>query len=124
MFQWLQNLFSTPAPSAAPARPAPVAPAPVARPAAAGAHGGPAFDQRDSVNARYYHWLFGTGGISEFDTSEPENQVLAALAAILASQQSGAALVRRLPGLIPQLLQSLRSDNFSAVHLSRTISSD
>ncbi|UUZ53587.1 HDOD domain-containing protein [Massilia sp. H-1] len=29
-----------------------------------------------------------------------------------------------MPGLIPQLLQSLRSDNFSSVQLSRTISSD
>ena len=50
--------------------------------------------------------------------------MLDALATILKSQQSGAALVRRLPGLIPQLLQSLRSDNFSGAQLSRTISSD
>jgi HD-like signal output (HDOD) protein len=33
-------------------------------------------------------------------------------------------MVRRLPGLIPQLLQSLRSDNFSGAQLSRSIESD
>jgi hypothetical protein len=57
-------------------------------------------------------------------TLRPETKVLEALAAILASQQSGAALVRRMPGLIPQLLQSLRSETFSGSALSRTISSD
>jgi HD-like signal output (HDOD) protein len=42
----------------------------------------------------------------------------------MASQQSGAALVRRMPGLVPQLLQSLRSETFSGSALSRTIASD
>lgn len=127
MFQWLQKIFSSPVPAPLPTPPArPLAPpastptAPSARTAVAGL----SFDQRDSVNAAYYHWLFGTGGASELDTSEPENQVLGALSTILKTQQSGAALVRRLPGLIPQLLQSLRSDNFSGAHLSRTISND
>jgi HD-like signal output (HDOD) protein len=50
--------------------------------------------------------------------------VLDALSAIINSQQSGSALVRRMPGMIPQLLQSLRSDTFSGAQLSRTISSD
>ncbi|MES2318161.1 MAG: HDOD domain-containing protein [Pseudomonadota bacterium] len=125
MFQWLQQLFSAPAPAAAiethikpPPAPAPAA-APAPTPAA-----GLTFEQRDGVNTSYYNWLFSTEGESELDTSEAENQVLEALATILKSQQSGAALVRRLPGLIPQLLQSLRSDNFSGAQLSRTISSD
>jgi HD-like signal output (HDOD) protein len=60
----------------------------------------------------------------DLDINPFEAQVLEALDAILASQQSGAALVRRMPGLIPQLLQSLRSDSFSGAALSRTISSD
>ena len=34
------------------------------------------------------------------------------------------ALVRRMPGLVPQLLQSLRSETFSGSALSRTIASD
>jgi len=159
MFQWLQNIFSAPAPAAAPeprskaeanrapaAPPAPVAaqpataapkPAPspaaaapaatapiAARPPAPAPQAGLSFDQRDQINTTYYHWLFGSGGASALDTTEAENQVLSAVAGILAGQQSGAALVRRLPGLIPQLLQSLRSDTFSTAHLSRTISSD
>jgi HD-like signal output (HDOD) protein len=153
MYRWLQRLFSGPAqagadasvsPDARPAPPAPgvahapavtrppastrapaatqapaasLAGAPVARPAVP-------FDQLDLVNRLYYHWLFDTEGESEFDTSAPETQVLDALAAILNSQQSGSALVRRLPGMIPQLLQSLRSDSFSGAQLSRTISND
>ncbi len=133
MFQWLQQLFSAPAaapaapapnqPAAAAIPPAPAAPAP-ARPAAPAPAGGLSFEQRDGINTVYHNWLFGTAIESALETSEPENQVLDALTTILKSQQSGAALVRRLPGLIPQLLQSLRSDNFSGAQLSRTISSD
>jgi HD-like signal output (HDOD) protein len=132
MFQWLQKIFTpvdaaTPAPVTPPASPAPVAapPAPAARAAATPAPSqGLSFDQRDRINTGYYNWLFGAAGSSELDTSAEENQVLEALATILKTQQSGAALVRRLPGLIPQLLQSLRSDNFSSAQLSRTISND
>jgi HD-like signal output (HDOD) protein len=72
----------------------------------------------------YYHWLFDTEGESDLDINEPEAQALAALRTILDSQQSGSALVRRMPGMIPQLLQSLRSDTFSGAQLSRTISGD
>ena len=96
-------------------------PAPPPPPAAAP---GLSFEQRDGINTNYYNWLFATKGESALDISDAENQVLDALTTILKSQQSGAALVRRLPGLIPQLLQSLRSDNFSGAQLSRTISSD
>ena len=97
--------------------------APVA-PARAAARAAVSFDQLDQVNRLYHHWLFDTEGESELDTNPLENQVLDALAAILNSQQSGAALVRRMPGMIPQLLQSLRSDSFSGAQLSRTISND
>ena len=164
MFQWLQQLFSSPAKAAEPAtrkpeasKPAspaqadsgaaarvqspnvaPPAPAPAAPPASpvppaaqsaastprAPTAAGLSFDQRDRVNTLYYNWMFGSGDSSELDTSAEENQVLDALDTILKSQQSGAALVRRMPGLIPQLLQSLRSENFSGAQLSRTISSD
>ena len=128
MFQWLQQLFSD-APAPAPTSPAlppvaaaPPAPAKAAPIAAAGIM--LTFDQRDGLNTIYYNWLFGSAGASELETSAPENQVMEAVTAIVNSQQSGAALVRRMPGLIPQLLQSLRSDNFSGAQLSRTISSD
>ena len=132
MYQWLRQLFSGPAradagalalPAARPAsaKPAVATPpamqAPIARPAVP-------FDQLDLVNRLYYHWIFDIEGESEFDTNAQEVQVLDALAAILNSQQSGSALVRRMPGMIPQLLQSLRRDNFSGAQLARTISSD
>lgn len=129
MFQWLQQLFASPARQPARSAPAPAPPpAAGAQPAAAAATplpaSGPSFEQRDSINAVYYNWLFGSEDTLALETSEHENQVLDALDAILKSQQSGAALVRRMPGLIPQLLQSLRRDNFSGAQLSRTISSD
>ena len=133
MYQWLQRLFSGPAQGGAtqgtraPAAPAAVAPpmppvpaaaaTPVARPAVS-------FDQLDQVNRLYSHWLFDTEGDAAFETTAGEAQVLDALGAILKSQQSGSAMVRRMPGMIPQLLQSLRSDSFSGAQLSRTISSD
>jgi HD-like signal output (HDOD) protein len=136
MFQWLQRMFSAPAqagvaqeavvpdapealaPVTPPAAPvAPVAPAPAPRSTVS-------FDQLDQANGLYQRWLFDIEGEPELDTNEVENQVLDALGAIVSSQQSGAALVRRMPGMIPQLLQSLRSDSFSGAQLSRTISSD
>ena len=121
MFQWLQRMFSEPARGAAPqgtaAPEAPEVPAPAIRPAVS-------FDQLDQVNGLYQRWLFDIDGGQELDTHALENQVLDALGAIISSQQSGAALVRRMPGMIPQLLQSLRSDSFSGAKLSRTISSD
>lgn len=126
MFQWLQQLFSTPTPTPAAShqeRAAPaVAPSPPPQAPATGS--GLSFEQRDGIDTVYHHWLFGSEGDSALDTTLAENQVLEALSTILKSQQSGAALVRRMPGLIPQLLQSLRSDNFSGAQLSRTISGD
>ena len=151
MFQWLQRLISgTPTPptqlppppsaASAPAAPAAVAPPPAAPdptaappiPAAPVADTAPrpaprpavSFDQLDRVSHLYNHWLFDTVGEAAFDTSELEVQVLDALTAIINAQQSGAALVRRMPGMLPQLLQSLRSDTFSGAQLARTISSD
>jgi HD-like signal output (HDOD) protein len=153
MYQWLQRLFSgqgrarpvkTPTTTAqtdarGQATPAPPPPgtaggepaAPTPSPSAGAGQGAvaeeipvPAFDQREQVDAGYYDWLFDSQGAGDLDMTPAEQQVMDALAGILASQQSGAALVRRLPGVIPQLLQSLRSDNFSVAQLSRTLSND
>lgn len=126
MFKWLQQLFNGPAPSAlAPAPHREPAPA-VTKLAAASMPGRRqvSFDQVDHVNSAYDSWLFERNEESGLDLSPLESQALDALAAIVSSQQSGAALVRRMPGLIPQLLQSLRSATFSGAALSRTISSD
>jgi len=133
MYRWLRRLFSgpaaTPAQRAAVPAPAPVAPPaaapaavsmpPVAQPAAPPV----SFDQLERINGAWNGWLFdrADGGL---DLSDAETRALEQLAAIVASQQSGAALVRRMPGLVPQLLQSLRSETFSGSALSRTIASD
>jgi HD-like signal output (HDOD) protein len=133
MFRWLHRLISGPAagqqPQAAavavadapPAPPPPASPPPPAPPQP----GTPpvSFEQLERINGAWNAWLFdrADGGL---ELSDAETRVLDALAAIVASQQSGAALVRRMPGLVPQLLQSLRSETFSGSALSRTIASD
>jgi HD-like signal output (HDOD) protein len=131
MYRWLRRLISgpaaAPAASAAPAAPAPaqLAPAPPADAAAARPLGMPVpFELRDRVGGAWNAWLFERADEGGLELNPFEAQVLETLGAILSSQQSGAALVRRMPGLIPQLLQSLRSETFSGSALSRTISSD
>jgi HD-like signal output (HDOD) protein len=151
MYRWLRRLISGPTnvPAPAPEVPAPEVPAPEvpapAAPAAATAapaasipppvpapDGKPArsagppvpFELRDRVGNAWNTWLFERADEGGLELNPHETQVLEALAAVLSSQQSGAALVRRMPGLIPQLLQSLRSESFSGSALSRTISSD
>jgi HD-like signal output (HDOD) protein len=132
MYQWLRRLISGPsAPVPAPA-PVPVQPAPPAAPlsppaSAAGAQPGRPpvpFELLDRVGTAWHAWLFERADEGGLELNAFETQVLETLAGILSSQQSGAALVRRMPGLIPQLLQSLRSESFSGSALSRTISSD
>jgi len=146
MYRWLQRLFSGPsptppqaarvpepapgsvpesAPESAPASPPPAAAVDVPTPPQATRPGAlpVSFEQLERVGGAWNGWLFDRpdGGL---ELSDAETRVLDALAAIVASQQSGATLVRRMPGLVPQLLQSLRSDTFSGSALSRTIASD
>ncbi len=80
--------------------------------------------QRSDLNAAFTDWLFARNVDSDIFTSQIEKDILAALDAIVNSSQSGANLVRRMPGVIPQLLQSLRSDDFSGAELARRISVD
>lgn len=118
---------AAPGASATAATPAtPATPASAAAAVSSPAFPTPSFEQKDNVNANFFDWLFNTSEQDDngLDTNPQETAVLSAVSEILASQQSGAALVRRLPGVIPQLLQSLRSDNFSGTELARTISND
>jgi HD-like signal output (HDOD) protein len=135
MYQWLRRLIAGPsaaAPVAGPVTPPPAAPSPAAAapasapaPAPASAAGAAVpFDLLDRVGGAWNAWLYERADEGGLELNPHEAQVLETLAGILASQQSGAALVRRMPGLIPQLLQSLRSESFSGAALSRTISSD
>jgi hypothetical protein len=127
MFRWLQSLFSSPSVAQTQPQPA-VEPVPAPAPAPAALAPQPrtapvSFEQLERINGAWHAWLFdrADGGL---ELSDAETRVLEALAAIVGTQQSGAALVRRMPGLVPQLLQSLRSETFSGSALSRTIATD
>ena len=128
MYQWLKRLLakpdSLPAPSAAsapqPAQP-PAPPAPILSPAL---EGGPDFEQKDLVNSAYQHWLFALPEGESLDTTAPEDRVLRELGAAAQSGQSAADMLRRMPGVVPQLLQSLRSENFAGAEIARKISND
>ena len=93
-------------------------------PAAAPAGSGISWLMREDVNANFIGWLFSRSYYSDLQSSRAEQSILVALQAILDTPQSGAQLVRRMPGVIPQLLQSLRTDDFSGAELSRKISHD
>ncbi len=85
---------------------------------------GATWEQRNDANANFNDWLFELNNDSELSTTAVEDEILEALAGIIASKQSGANLVKRMPGLVPQLLQSLRTENFSGAELSKKISHD
>ncbi|NDP58360.1 MAG: HDOD domain-containing protein [Oxalobacteraceae bacterium] len=80
--------------------------------------------QRNEVSADFTHWLFDTRDDSAIFVTPAEEAVLAELGRLVTSAHSGSSLVRRLPGVLPQLLQSLRSDSFSGAALARMISHD
>jgi HD-like signal output (HDOD) protein len=151
MFDWLRRLLSSPEPARPVARktmPAPAAAGPGSDmpdtqvpPTAAPTTAPPMTEmmstvagtpkggmlsalQRADVNGNFTNWLFDDRNASESFTNPLEDSILAALDEILRSKQSGANLVRRMPGVIPQLLQKLRSDDFSGAELARMISHD
>lgn len=136
MYQWLRRFFSR-APGKAPQIPAaaamdtvPVVAAAAASimvehmPPALGKGGGISALQRHDIDANFTDWLFENGNNADIFTNRTEDKILAALDRIVSSGQSGAALVRRMPGVIPQLLQRLRTENFSGAELARLIAHD
>lgn len=80
--------------------------------------------QRDQVDFIFASWLFEAESHPDLFTNGSEDAILAALDGVVKSNESGAHLVRRMPGVIPQLLQSLRSGDFAGPELARKISSD
>lgn len=145
MLSWLRRLFSDSkdAPAKVPAkvpvkapvkaaaqsaaRPAPLPPYAPSREVLAAAQQRTAsavFLERSEVNALFTNWLFEANQSNEVFTNPVEQEILDALDKIVKSNQSGAALVRRMPGVIPQLLQNLKTENFSGAQLAKTISHD
>lgn len=80
--------------------------------------------QRSDIDAAFTNWLFKGNDYSDIFTNQLEKDILGALDKIVKSKQSGVNLVRRMPGVIPQLLQSLRTEDFSGAQLARKISHD
>ena len=124
MYEWLQRWFARSAEALPVQAEAPGAPAPACKPAPARLSR-VSFEQKNHVDTHYYAWLFDAAQEpADLDVNPQERQVLDALDSIVHSAHSGADLVRRLPGLIPQMLQSLRSDNFSGADIARKLSND
>jgi HD-like signal output (HDOD) protein len=80
--------------------------------------------QRDGLNANFMKWLFDGSDESDLFANQLEKEILASLEKIVHSNQAGSDLVRRMPGVVPQLLQSLRNDDFSGAELAKKISND
>lgn len=127
MYQWLKRLLAKPESSPEPvlqrAPEPPAAPprAPILSPAV---EGGPDFEQKDLVNSAFQRWLFNLREDEALDTNAPEGRVLHELIMAAQSGHNAADMLRRMPGVIPQLLQSLRSENFAGADIARNISSD
>lgn len=134
MIGWLSRLFSSQAGAKriSPRRiivatPEPVKSAPEVRPSPAvslSAFQRVSWMQNDSLNANLMSWLFEGNDESDLFANQLEKEILAALEKIVNSNQASADLVRRMPGVIPQLLQSLRTEDFSGAELARKISHD
>lgn len=127
MYAWLRRLFSDSGTSARTARPA-GAPANtpqsgVPRQSSFAADSVTAL-QRDQVDFIFASWLFEAEHHPDIFTNGNEDAILAALDGVVKSEQAGAHLVRRMPGVIPQLLQSLRNGDFTGPELARKISQD
>ncbi|MBD8533109.1 MULTISPECIES: HDOD domain-containing protein [unclassified Massilia] len=96
------------------------APAPDPAPAGAGADAA-AFDPAE-LDAAWYRWLASASPPRA--TQQIEGRILDELARLAQSPVAGAALVPRVPEIIPQLMRTLRSDDMNAAELSRQLSAD
>lgn len=128
MFDWLRRLISdTPPPAAKPLRPSPqVEPeAPPSQAASRHFASDSVTDlQRYQVDFMFASWLFEAENHPDIFTNPTEDAILGALEEVVQSKEAGAHLVRRMPGVIPQLLQSLRQPDFSGAEIARKISHD
>lgn len=80
--------------------------------------------QRYQVDFTFASWLFEAENHPDIFTNPTEDAILAALEEVVQSKEAGAHLVRRMPGVIPQLLQSLRHPDFSGAEIARKIEHD
>lgn len=101
-----------------PEKPAAAAPAPAAAEAASDAEPASA----EQVDAAFYRWI--SGADAHAASLDVERQILDELTRLAQSPVAGAALVPRVPAIIPQLMRTLRDDEMNASDLSRQLSQD
>ena len=82
------------------------------------------WDQCNAINAHFYKWSFDSNAESGADIHPAEKRILDTLDQLVKSRRSGADLVDRMPGVVPDILRSLKTGNFSGAELSRKISHD
>lgn len=74
------------------------------------------------IDAMYYRWLAAAGSAQA--PAETEQQILDELARLAREPIAGAALVPRIPAIIPQLMRTLQDENMSAAKLSAQLAQD
>lgn len=74
------------------------------------------------IDAIYYRWLAAVGSTQA--PAQTEQQILDELTRLAREPIAGAALVPRIPAIIPQLMRTLQEENMSAAELSRQLAQD
>ncbi|WP_193317479.1 HDOD domain-containing protein [Janthinobacterium violaceinigrum] len=74
------------------------------------------------IDAIYYRWLAAAGSAQA--SKQSEQQILDELTRLAREPIAGAALVPRIPAIIPQLMRTLQNENMSAAELSRQLAQD
>ncbi|MBW3511388.1 HDOD domain-containing protein [Janthinobacterium sp. NKUCC06_STL] len=74
------------------------------------------------IDATYYRWLAAAGSAQA--TKQAEQQILDELTRLASEPIAGAALIPRIPAIIPQLMRTLQNENMSAAELSRQLAQD
>lgn len=74
------------------------------------------------IDAVYYRWLAAVG--SQHAPAKAEKLILDELTRLAQAPVEGAALVPRVPAIIPQLMRTLRDENMNAIDLSRQLAAD
>jgi len=75
------------------------------------------------VNDRFYGYLMGMNSLIESPLNGLETSVLRLLDKLV-SQKNAAALIPRLPAVLPKIMQQLRSNNYDAKTITDLISTD
>ena len=115
MKRWLARLFGTHDAG----DPSPVAGAPL--PADPGVAAEPAATEQIDLDLAFFHWLAGPHVSGR---PAPDGPLLDELARLARDPAGAAALVPRVPAVIPQLLRSLRDEDSNAGALARQVAQD